>query len=125
MSPAVAIRRVHAAEWEALRDTRIRALADAPDAFATTHAEAVARSDAWWRDWAERSAAGDDQAMFLAWRDDEPVAIAGALRAGGRVDVISMWTSPGERGGGIGRALLDAAVAFAGEAAIYLSVTET
>ena len=35
-----------------------------------------------------------------------------------------MWTSPPHRGAGIGRALLDAAVAFAGGADVVLSVTD-
>lgn len=121
----VEVRRVRADEWEALRHTRLRALADSPDAFATTHAEASGRSAKWWRDWAERSATGGEQAMFLAWKDNRPAGIAGAFREGGLVYVISMWTAPDARGSGIGRALLDAAVDFAGDAEVRLSVTET
>ena len=116
---------MRADEWEALRETRLQALADAPDAFATTYAEASVRSDEWWRDWTLRSADGDDQAMFLAWSEGNPIGIAGAFRTGGRIDVISMWTSPAHRGRGVGRALLDAALAFAGEAVVHLTVTET
>jgi ribosomal protein S18 acetylase RimI-like enzyme len=123
--PGIDVRRVRAEEWEVLRDTRLRALADAPDAFATTHAEAGTRPDEWWRDWARRSATGGEQAMFLAWKGEEPVGISGAFRTGDRVDVISMWTDPRERGAGVGRALLEAAVAFAGDADVRLSVTET
>ena len=116
---------MRADEWEALRDTRLRALADTPDAFGTTHAEAFARPVQWWRDWTLRSAEGDDQAMFLAWREGKPIGIAGAFRTGGRIDVISMWTSSEQRGAGVGRRLLDAAIAFAGEAEVHLGVTET
>jgi GNAT superfamily N-acetyltransferase len=121
----IVVRRVRADEWEILRDMRLQALADSPDAFATTYDEACDRPEHWWRDWAMSSAEGDDQAMFLAWRQGEPVGIAGAFRTGGRIDVISMWTSPDHRGRGTGRALLDAAAAFAGEAQVYLRVTET
>jgi ribosomal protein S18 acetylase RimI-like enzyme len=124
-SRGIEVRRVRADEWEELRDTRLRALADAPDAFATTHAEACARPEQWWRDWARRSAEGAEQAMFLAWLEGKPIGIAGAFRTGGRIDVIAMWTSPEQRGEGVGRALLDAAVAFAGEAEVHLGVTET
>src|SRR2546423_15361519 len=106
------VRRVQTHEWEALRDTRLQALADSPGAFGTTDAEALARPERWWREWTRRSGEGDDQAMFLAWQDGAPVGIAGAFRTGGRIDVISMWTRPEQRGRGIGRALLDAAVAF-------------
>jgi ribosomal protein S18 acetylase RimI-like enzyme len=118
------VRRVKAHEWEALRDTRLRALADAPDAFGTTHAEAVARPEGWWRDWAERSAADAAQAMFLAWDDDLAVGIAGAFKDESHYQVISMWTDPRHRGHGIGVALLGAAVAYCGEEEIRLSVTD-
>src|SRR5690242_4115141 len=107
------VRRVSAGEWQALRDVRLAALADAPDAFATTHAEAATRDEVWWREWAARSATGGAQAMFLAW-DEEPVGIAGGFRDGDRVVVISMWTAPDHRGRGIASALLDAVVTWAG-----------
>ena len=119
------VRRVRDDEWETLRDVRLRALADAPDAFATTHAEAAARPDQWWRDWAAASAAGDSQAMYLAWVDGQPVGIAGVFGDGRRFDVISMWTDPATRGRGVASALLEAAIAFAGDAPVFLSVTET
>jgi ribosomal protein S18 acetylase RimI-like enzyme len=118
------VRRVQVDEWEALRDTRLRALAGSPDAFGTTHAEAVARPEQWWRDWTERSAAGSGQAMFLAWEGSEPVGIAGAYWEESYYVVVSMWTDPRRRGRGIGRRLLDAAVAFADGAEIVLSVTD-
>ncbi len=119
------VRRVQAAEWQTLRDVRLRALADAPEAFATTHAQASERPDRWWIDWTARSADGDGQAMFLAWHDDRAVGIAGAYGGPERFDVISMWVDPAVRGEGVGAALLDAAIAFAGDAPVYLSVTET
>jgi len=120
----IEVRRVRADEWETLRETRLRALADAPDAFGTTHAEALARPEQWWRDWAEASAFGPTQAMFLAWDDDHAVGIVGAFREASHYLVISMWTEPEQRGRGIGRALLDAAVAYAGAGEVRLGVTD-
>jgi len=73
------IRRVQADKWRELRDIRLRALSDAPDAFETRHEEAVQRPDDWWIDWAARSAEGDRQAMFLAWESDGPVGIVGTF----------------------------------------------
>jgi len=125
----VEIRRVTSGDWQALRDVRLRALDDAPDAFGTTHAEAVARAEQWWREWAQKSAESDAQAMVLAWDGDAAVGIAGVFATDdGAWQVISMWVEPAARGGGVGRALLDAVVAWArehdGGRAIRLSVTD-
>jgi ribosomal protein S18 acetylase RimI-like enzyme len=118
------VQRVRSDEWELLRDLRLRALADAPEAFATTHAEAQARPADWWRDWTERSASEAGQAMFVAHDGDAAVGIVGVYGGRGRFDVISMWTDPAHRGKGVGSALLHAAVAFAEGAPVFLSVTD-
>ena len=116
---------MRAADWQALREVRLRALADAPDAFGTVQSEALARPDEWWRDWAERSAiesrAGDVPRLGRRTRRSGSRADLRRRRA---VHVISMWTDPARRGAGSGAALLDAAVAFAGDADVFLSVTE-
>ena len=117
------VRRVRADEWNVLREVRLRALAESPEAFATTFEEARARPEQWWRIWAERSAESSGQAMFLAW-DGAPAGIVGAVAEQGRFRLISMWVDPPARGRGVGRVLLEAAVAFAGEAQIVLSVTD-
>lgn len=123
------VRRVTPDEWETLRDVRLRALADAPDAFGTTHAEAVARPDDWWRAWAATSAGAGTQAMVLAWDGGHAIGIAGVFATDdGAWQVISMWVDPAARGRGAGRALLDAVVAWAREQdavrRIRLSVTD-
>lgn len=119
------IRRVRESEWEELRNTRLRALSDAPDAFESRYADAVQRADDWWIDWARRSAGGEGQAMFLAWNDDAPIGIVGAFVEGGRCWLISMWTDPSVRGRGIGTGLIEAAADFArtcGHAELQLAV---
>lgn len=35
----------------------------------------VLRDEAWWRDWAKRSAESETDAMFLAWDGDTPVGV--------------------------------------------------
>jgi ribosomal protein S18 acetylase RimI-like enzyme len=121
--PPLEVRRVRAGEWASLRQVRLRALAESPEAFATTFEEARTRPEGWWRRWAARSAERAEQAMFLAWEGD-PAGIGGAFAEQGGFRVISLWVEPGVRGRGIGRALLDAAVAFAGEAEVRLSVAD-
>ncbi len=121
----VEVRRVSADEWQSLRDVRLRALADAPAAFATRVEEARLRPEEWWVDWAARSAAGEDQAMFLAWDETKPVGIVGTYVEDERRWLISMWTDPGARGRGVGRALVEATAAFAqasGSRQLFLQV---
>src|SRR5690349_7939355 len=99
------IRRVTPAEWQELRDTRLAALRDAPDAFGGTYEASVSRPDEWWQDWARKSAESDEQAMFLAWDDTRPAGIAGTFLHEGRWTLIAMWVEPAKRGAGLGREL--------------------
>lgn len=107
------VRRVRPEEWQHLRDARLRALEDAPHAFATRYEEAHERPEEWWVDWAARSAADARQAMFLAWEEAKPVGIVGTYVEDDRRWLIAMWTDPGARGRGVGRALVEATAAFA------------
>jgi ribosomal protein S18 acetylase RimI-like enzyme len=127
----VAVARVQPHEWASLRDIRLRALADAPDAFGTTLAEAEARDDAWWQAWAEKCAMSEQQSMFLARDADDVIGLAGVFWDDeGEAPfwrVISMWVEPARRGQGVGRLLLDACTAYArGQSGdeIRLSVTD-
>jgi GNAT superfamily N-acetyltransferase len=124
----VEVRRVRPDEWRALRDTRLRALEDAPEAFATRFEEARLRPDDWWVDWAARSAVGESQAMFLAWEGASPVGIVGTfVEEDGRRWLIAMWTDPASRGRGVGRALVEATAEFAraaGSNSLLLQVLE-
>jgi len=72
----VLVRRVSAQEWVELRELRLRALADAPDAFLTTLAEVQGRSDDDWCEWAEHSAKSMDSAVFV---DDGFSGLAGGF----------------------------------------------
>jgi ribosomal protein S18 acetylase RimI-like enzyme len=107
---ACAVRRLAAVDWPLYRYLRMRALAEAPDAFSSTLAEALPRGDA---DWQLRLAAADPSL------DLPLVAYVDRVAAGlvwGRIDaaepavahVFQMWVDPGCRGGGVGGLLLAA-----------------
>jgi GNAT superfamily N-acetyltransferase len=112
------VRRIRADEAPALRAVRLRALADTPLAFGSTHAREAAYPAERWVQWARDSASGGVQATFLAMSEaaDEPVGLAFA-----RVDdddpavahLFSMWVAPEARGTGAAAALLDAVVDWA------------
>ncbi len=95
-----------------VRAVRLRALADAPDAFGTTLAEDEARPLAEWR--ARLEAAGP--ATFLASEEGRDAGLAfGRAYDGqdGAAGLFGMWVAPEARDRGIGGALVDAVVAWA------------
>lgn len=129
----IMVRRVVPADWEALRDIRLAALSDAPDAFGSTYAEQVAFTK---QDWLERISDSPRFLAFLDHEDEEPNQaqepsglVGGYLSEPGVVELISMWVHPRGRGRGVGEALIDAILAWARDdqraATLHLWVTET
>jgi GNAT superfamily N-acetyltransferase len=95
-------------EWEGLRDLRLRALADTPEAFGTTLAEASLRTD---EEWKERYASRAEQATFVEEDEDgRLVGMASGFRESSEevVYLVGMFVSPESRGHGLGRRLLEA-----------------
>lgn len=111
---APSVRRIRADEAPALRAVRLRALADTPLAFGSTHAREAAYPAERWHEWARDSATGGKQATFLAIAADadEPVGLAFALidDDAETAHLFSMWVAPEARGTGAGTALLNAVV---------------
>src|ERR1700722_12427286 len=99
-------------DWPALREIRLAALRDGPDAFASTYAQETTLDEAAWR---ARIARGGS---FLAYVPEisaaEPVGLAGGYDTGpGTVGLISMWVRPPARGRGVGEALIAAVFGWA------------
>lgn len=121
---------MRADEWEALRDVRLRALADAPRAFSTTLAEAETRAEQDWRDAATRGAAGDRWATFVADDGGTFVGMASGYLPGESHEtplayLMQMWVDPSRRRQGIGAGLIAEVLGWArsrGAARIRLDV---
>jgi GNAT superfamily N-acetyltransferase len=111
ISTSIEIRRISAEEVRALRDLRLRALKDAPEAFGSTLAEMLAQPDTFWHDRAARTSAGGEQCLFIALERGRWVGMAGGTfdaEQPGVAQVISMWVDPSVRRRGVGQGLLAA-----------------
>ena len=107
----ISIRRIAPGEGELFRKIRLAALLESPSAFGSTYASALERSDASWREQADRTAQGLDRATFLALADDEPVGVAALYRDEERLEVgeiLQVWVAPAHRGTRAASDLLDA-----------------
>ncbi len=125
------VRRIHADEGARLRDLRLRALAEAPDAFATSLGAARARPQAYWEEFAERAATSDTTATFVVEDGAQWHGLGGGFFLEGRRDtaeLVAMWVDPARRRSRIGTALVDAIVQWArgrGAKRVQLWVTQS
>jgi ribosomal protein S18 acetylase RimI-like enzyme len=92
------------ADWAVVRAVRLRALADAPGAFAATLA---AEEELTEEDW-QRRVAGSG--WYVAFDDQHPIGLAGSYRVAGSNDwhLVSMWIDPSARGSGVAGRLVTA-----------------
>jgi GNAT superfamily N-acetyltransferase len=122
-------RRVPREEWERVRELRLRALADAPDAFASTLERERHLGQAGWIDWIE-GWEGATNVMFVAERDEGWIGMALGSRTGDEPDahLYGMWVEPAWRARGVGAALVERVLSWArswGARSVILAVTET
>jgi RimJ/RimL family protein N-acetyltransferase len=121
---------LHPSQWSAYRDARLRALADAPDAFGSTLEAERARRDGEWRSRVEAGsnsrldlplvARQGDRFVGLAWGKVFPSDPSTAC-------LFQMWVDPELRGQGIGAAMVRQVIDWAsalGATRLVLGVTE-
>jgi len=121
------VREVIVEDWEALRDIRLEALQDAPDAFGSTFEREIAFAEA---DWQRRIANGGN---FLGYLPEasatEPAGLIGGYQeVPDLVELVGMYVRPRARGRGVGEALIATVIDWAGArnaASVHLWVTET
>lgn len=125
------IRRIRPDDGPLLRQMRLRALSESPEAFAGTFADEQRRPASHWAAIAAQGARGDDRVTFLAFDGDECVGIVGGYRPEERPSerqLVSLWVAPEARGEGLGAELTRCVVdwARAGRAStVALWVVET
>ena len=123
----VLVREAVADDWQALRDIRLAALRDAPEAFGSTYEQQATVGEA---DWLRRISQGG---TFLAYLPEvsasQPAGLAGGYaERPGLVELVSMYVRPRARGRGVGEALVASVIEWAGArdaVSVHLWVTET
>jgi len=105
MSDVVRVNRAEADDWQAVRDTRLTALADAPFAFGATLEREMAFDD---QEWQRRVRDGN---WFLAWLDQQPVGIVAGIHETDQHDerhLVAMWVADDHRGTSVAAELVEA-----------------
>jgi ribosomal protein S18 acetylase RimI-like enzyme len=119
----IELRRVGADDVEPLRELRLRALREDPEAFAETYEEAGDRPLEDWASWMADPA----RVVVVAIDGERWVGMVANRRLGADSTwLTALWVDPGARGAGIGARLIEAAAGWAheqGAAAVELSVT--
>ncbi|MBB5897807.1 GNAT family N-acetyltransferase [Kutzneria kofuensis] len=113
----ITVRAVGVDDWATWRELRLAALADAPDAFGATLREWQDADEQRWRD---RLAVGRN---LVAEFDDKPAGmVSGFDNPDGTLELGTLWVTPDARGRGVGEALIDGLVDWAGERTVRLEV---
>lgn len=102
MGRMVTVSRVVEQDWRTLREVRLRALMQDPDAFGSTLAYEQEQPEEFWR---KRIARGT---WFLAWDGPEPVGVTSAIASVTEHQLNAMWVDPAWRGRRVGDALVEA-----------------
>src|SRR5215472_9592468 len=102
MNESIRVRQIQSWEGAALRDIRLRAIADRPDAFAVSLAQTLAETDKGWTTWATRSALGDTHILYVAEDAGTWIGMVGGMPAMSNgeagAELISLWVDPAYRG---------------------------
>ena len=122
---SISIRPVVAADWQRLREIRLRALETDPEAFTSTYAYGRALPDEEWQSRTRASEQGEQSRWFAAVGPDDQwlgIATVHGDERSRSAGLFSMWVAPEARGAGASAALCDACCAWAAEHG-YDSVT--
>lgn len=124
---AITLARLEPDDWQRLREARLAALEEAPEAFGSTLAREQEFRESDWRARLEPR----HGPKLLASDGNVVAGLVGSFtRAdrGATVHLVSMWVSPAYRGTGVAGMLLDTFVAAArldGRRTVELTVVET
>jgi GNAT superfamily N-acetyltransferase len=110
----VEVRQTRTSDWAELQRTRLAALGDTPEAFASTLADDAALADEVWQRWATPS---ENQSNFAAVQGTTWLGMCAVLgdHGGESAQLVAMWVHPSHRGRGIAATLIEAATGWCRE----------
>jgi GNAT superfamily N-acetyltransferase len=121
----IEVRQIGADGWQLMREVRLAALLDAPEAFSSSYQREAGFGPA---DWLGRITQGANFLAYATGAGSGPAGIVGGfVPSAGIPELVSMWVAPDNRGAGVGRALVEAVVRWAraeGHHQLRLWVTE-
>lgn len=109
--------------WEELKAIRLASLKESPDAFSASYEAALNFSESAWR---ARASGREGCNFFIAKIDSQSVGVIGGFHKTGQYELISMWVSPSQRGGGVAQLLVNRVIQHAKElnhSSIFLEVS--
>ena len=110
------LRRIRKHDAARLRELRLRALRDAPHAFATSFERAQERPPHHWEDFAAKSEVAETQVTLVVVDDARWLAMSSCFldeQDPHTAWLVQMWVDPESRGLGLGRRLVEATVDWA------------
>jgi ribosomal protein S18 acetylase RimI-like enzyme len=116
----IEVKRIQPHQGELLRELRLRALKDAPDAFLENYDSASRKAIKHWQASAQKHAT-NPQANFFGFLNGELAGMVGAYIADNAPDVVNlcaMWVAPEARYQGLGKALVDQVIDWAKQARV-------
>ncbi len=126
---SVEVRAARPRDWRRVRDLRLRALADSPDAFGSTVERERAHGRSGWLEWIS-GWEGTVNALFAATEGDAWLGLAVGCHETGRdhTHLFAMWIEPTSRRRSLGAHLVRAVIAWSaarGVGSVRLGVTES
>jgi GNAT superfamily N-acetyltransferase len=125
------VRPLRAGEVEEIRALRLRAVADAPFAFSSSHERELRRPDDFWQHLARQSDEALTGVTYVAVHGDQWVGMAGVFITDNEPNtgqIWGTWVDPASRRAGIGHQLMESIRAWAvtrGLRHLRLSVTDS
>jgi GNAT superfamily N-acetyltransferase len=112
----IEVKRIQPHQGELLRELRLQALQNAPDAFLENYDSASQKSLEYWQASAQKHATSPQAANFLGYLNGKPAGMIGANIIDHEPDIVNLcalWIAPEARLQALGKALVEHVILWA------------